>query len=75
MLWIEDKCREKKVDWRPFVMNTQAEIQQAYSDYSRTRFGGWPWPQDAMVFPRDKGRFASVNGVESRPVVTERQHV
>lgn len=42
----------------PFVMNTRAEIMQAFADYQRTQFGGWPWPQDAMVFPRDQGRFA-----------------
>ena len=48
----------------PFVMNTRAEIQQAFEDYQRTRFGGWPWPEDAMVFPRDKGRFALVDGKE-----------
>ncbi len=42
----------------PFVMNTTAEIQQAFVDYRRTQFGGWPWPSDASVFPRDVGRFA-----------------
>lgn len=42
----------------PFVMNTRAEIQQAFVDYQRTRFGGWPWPKDDPVQPREKGRFA-----------------
>jgi hypothetical protein len=44
----------------PFVMNTQAEIAQAFADYRRTQFGGWPWEDDAVVFPRDQGRFADV---------------
>ena len=42
----------------PFVMTTRAEIMQAFSDYQRTRFGGWPWPSDAPVHPRTEGRFA-----------------
>ena len=42
----------------PFVMNTRAEIQQAFLDYERTRFGGWPWPSDGPVHPREAGRFA-----------------
>ncbi len=42
----------------PFVMNTRAEIQQAFLDYQRTRFGGWPWPSDDPVHPRGEGRFA-----------------
>ena len=42
----------------PFVMNSRAEIQQAFSDYQRTRFGGWPWPKDDPVHPRSEGRFA-----------------
>jgi len=42
----------------PFVMNTMAEIQQAYADYRRTRFGGWPWPSDDPVHGKEEGRFA-----------------
>merc|ERR1719409_1862120 len=51
----------------PFVMNTREEIEQAFRDYRATRFGGWPWPKDAMVFPRTKGRFALMNGQETVP--------
>ncbi len=54
----------------PFVMNTDAEIEQAFNDYRRTQFGGWPWPEDAVVFPREKGRFALQSGVEERPPVS-----
>jgi redox-sensitive bicupin YhaK (pirin superfamily) len=42
----------------PFVMTSAAEVQEAYADYRRTRFGGWPWPSDAPVHPRADGRFA-----------------
>ena len=51
----------------PFVMNTRAEIQQAFMDYQRTQFGGWPWPRDDMVFDRTKDRFALLDGKESEP--------
>ena len=51
----------------PFVMNSKQEIMQAFSDYQETQFGGWPWPEDAVVFPRDKGRFALVDGKEEQP--------
>jgi quercetin 2,3-dioxygenase len=49
---------EPVVQHGPFVMSTPEEIRQAMLDYHRTRFGGWPWPSDAPVHPRDAGRFA-----------------
>ena len=51
----------------PFVMNTDAEIPQAFLDYRNTQFGGWPWHEDAVVFPRTKGRFSKQRNVEETP--------
>lgn len=42
----------------PFVMTTRAEIQQAFEDYQRTQFGGWPWADEDPVHDRDQPRFA-----------------
>lgn len=49
---------EPVVQYGPFVMNTKAEVQQAYADYRATEFGGWPWPVTDPVHPREQGRFA-----------------
>ena len=49
---------EPVVQHGPFVMNSKQEIQQTFLDYQRTRFGGWPWDDDAPVHPRERGRFA-----------------
>ncbi|HEX8822705.1 MAG TPA: pirin family protein [Archangium sp.] len=49
---------EPVVQYGPFVMNSPAEIQQAFQDYQRTEFGGWPWPSNGPVHAREEGRFA-----------------
>jgi len=49
---------EPVVSYGPFVMNSEAEIRQAFMDYQRTQFGGWPWKRDDPVHPREQGRFA-----------------
>jgi redox-sensitive bicupin YhaK (pirin superfamily) len=64
---------EPVVQHGPFVMNTPDEIRQAFADYQRTRFGGWPWPTAAPVHPREEGRFARhADGDLDRPGPVER---
>jgi redox-sensitive bicupin YhaK (pirin superfamily) len=59
---------EPIAQYGPFVMNTRAEVQQAFSDYQRTQFGGWPWPVSDPVHGSTEGRFARhADGRVERP--------
>jgi redox-sensitive bicupin YhaK (pirin superfamily) len=49
---------EPVAQYGPFVLNDREGIEQAFEDYRRTGFGGWPFSDDAPTHPRDEGRFA-----------------
>lgn len=49
---------EPVIQYGPFVMNTKQEIHDAFEDYHRTQFGGWPWPKADQVHDRENKRFA-----------------
>lgn len=49
---------EPIAQYGPFVMNTEAEIHEAFADFRRDEFGGWPWPRMDQVHDRPRGRFA-----------------
>ncbi len=58
---------EPVAQYGPFVMNSPGEIRQAFEDYHRTGFGGWPWPENEPVLPRGEGRYARhADGREER---------
>ena len=59
LLLLQGKpLHEPVVQYGPFVMNTEFEIKQAFMDFQKTHFGGWPWERQDMVHPRTRGRFA-----------------
>ena len=59
LLLLQGKpVNEPVVQHGPFVMNSAAEIQDAFNDYRKTQFGGWPWSRYDNVHSREMGRFA-----------------
>lgn len=59
MILLEaEPINEPVVSYGPFVMNTEQEIRNAFSDYQHTRFGGWPWNRPDPISPRNAGRYA-----------------
>lgn len=60
LLLLQGKpINEPTVQHGPFVMNSNEEIRQAFEDYQRTRFGGWPWKSNEPTHgDASQGRFA-----------------
>lgn len=70
LLLLQGKAiNEPVLQYGPFVMNSQQEIMQAFEEYRKTEFGGWPWPSHDHIHPHSEGRFAKLpDGDFTRPV-------
>ena len=61
MVFIGKEIKEEVFAYGPFVMTTREEVIQAYNDFERTEFGGWPWKESAPSIPNTEGRFSMNN--------------
>ena len=63
-----EPINEPVAAYGPFVMNTMDEIRQAYVDYNKTEFGGWPFIKGEVIHDNNVGRFAKYSdGREEYP--------
>ncbi|MDN3015505.1 pirin family protein [Paenibacillus sp. BSR1-1] len=53
-----EPIKEPVVQYGPFVMTTEQEIRNAFSEFRRTEFGGWPWGRLDPVNELESGRFS-----------------
>jgi len=44
----------------------------AFRDYQRNQFGGWPWDTEDPVFGKNRGRFAK--HADGREEIMDEQH-
>jgi hypothetical protein len=59
---------EPVVSYGPFVLNDRQQLMQAFEDFQRTGFGGWPWDRTDPVHGAQRGRFARhPDGREEQP--------
>lgn len=71
MLLLQGKpINEPVAQHGPFVMNSRDELVQAFADYQRDQFGGWPWPRRDHVHAQSPrfARFADGSEVTPEPV-------
>jgi quercetin 2,3-dioxygenase len=58
-LFLQSKpISEPVVQYGPFVMNSNEEIEKTFQDFRKTQFGGWSFPTREPTSPKESGRFA-----------------
>ena len=68
LLFQGKSINEPVYQYGPFVMNTIAEIKEAFDDSNSTGFGVWGWKNSGPIHGKSHGKFAKlINGKVSKP--------